>query len=86
MIVNFGRDINNHCFRKSRYLDTHGDFQFILEESLLSKSAEDIPKNLEKLVKSEGFLADREMDVHSNITVTCLGNDEWVFANDEIFK
>ena len=80
------RNIGNHCFKKSSFLKSPEDFQFILEESLLSKSAEDIPKNLEKLVKSEGFLADREMDVHANITVTCLGNDEWVFANDEIFK
>ena len=52
----------------------------------MSKSADDIPKNLEKLVKSEGFLADKEMDGQANITVTCLGNDEWVFANVDIFK
>ena len=82
----FFRDISNQCFKKSSFLETHEDFLFILEESLLSKSAEDIPKNIEKLVKSEGFLPEKEMDVHSDITVICRGNDEWVFDNEEIFK
>ena len=82
----FFRDIRNQCFKKSSFLETHEDFQFILEESLLSKSAEDIPNNIEKLVKSEGFLPEKEMDIHTNITVICQGNDEWVFANEGIFK
>ena len=82
----FFRDISNQCFKKSSFLETHEDFQFILEELLLSKSAEDIPKNIEKLVKSEGFLPEKEMDFHANITVICQGNDEWAFANEDIFK
>ena len=53
--------MENHCFRKSNDLESNEDFQFILEEALLSESMEDIPKNVEKLVKAEGFLESKEM-------------------------
>ena len=53
---------------------------------MLSESVEDIAKNIENIVKSEGFLAETDIDVHANITITCQGNDEWVFANEEEFK
>ena len=76
----------NQCFKKSSFLETHEDFQFILEESLLSNSKEEIAKNVEKLVKSKGFQAEEEMNVYSNITLTCQGNDEWVFAEKEGMK
>ena len=46
----------------------------------------DIPKNVEKLVKAKGFLEDKEMDVHANITIKCQGNGEWIFAEEERFK
>ena len=77
---------SNQCFRKSSFLETHEDFQFIVEESLLSESEEEIAKNIENLVKSEGFMVEKDMDVHANITIICQGNDEWVFASDERFK
>ena len=82
----FCRTINNHCFRKSSFLECHEDFQFIVEESLLSESEEGIVKNIENLVKSEGFMVEKDVDVHANITIICQGNDEWVFASDERFK
>ena len=82
----FCRTINNHCFRKSSFLECHEDFQFIVEESLLSESEEEIAKNIENLVKSEGFMVEKDVDVHANITIICQGNDEWVFASDERFK
>ena len=82
----FCRTINNHCFRKSSFLECHEDFQFIVEESLLSESEDEIVKNIENLVKSEGFMVQKDMDVHANITIICQGNDEWVFASDERFK
>ena len=80
------RTINNHCFRKSSFLESYEDFQFIVEESLLSESEEEIVKNIENLVKSEGFMVEKDMDVHANITIICQGNDEWVLSNDERFK
>ena len=78
--------MENHCFRKSNYLESHEDFQFILEEALLSESMKDIPKNVEKLVKAEGFLESKEMDVHANITIQCQGNGEWIYAEEKRFK
>ena len=80
------RTIINQCFRKSSFLETHEDFQFIVEGSLLSESEEDIVKNIENLVKSEGFMVEKDMDVYANITIKCQGNDEWVFTSDERFK
>ena len=78
--------MENHCFRKSNDLESNEDFQFILEEALLSESMEDIPKNVEKLVKAEGFLENKEMDVHANIKIQCQGNGEWIFSEEERFK
>ena len=80
------RNITNQCFRKSSFLDTHEDFQFIFEESLLSESVEDIAKNIENLVKSEGFMAEEDIDVFANMTLLCQGNDEWLFSDEERFK
>ena len=53
---------------------------------MLSESVEDIAKNIENLVKSEGFLAEKDMHVFGNITIICQGNDEWVFSDEETFK
>ena len=80
------RTFSKQCFRKSSFLETHEDFQFIVEESLLSESEEGIAKNIENLVKSEGFMVEKDMTVHANITIICKGNDEWVFASEERFK
>ena len=46
----------------------------------------DIPKNVEKLVKAEGFLETKDVEVHANITIKCKGNGEWIFADKERFK
>ena len=53
---------------------------------MLSESVEDIAKNIENLVKSEGFMAEKDMDIFSNMTLLCQGNDEWVFSDEERFK
>ena len=53
---------------------------------MLSESEEGIVKNIENLVKSEGFMVEKDMTVHANITIICKGNDEWVFASEERFK
>ena len=53
---------------------------------MLSESVENISENIENLVKSEGFMAEKDIDVFANMTLLCKGNDEWVFSDEERFK
>ena len=73
----------NHCWKKDSFLKTHEDFQFLNEKKLFSDSEEKLATNVENMVKSEGFLADKEFQIFSNVTMECVGN-KWVFSNQEL--
>ena len=78
--------MKNHCFRKTNFLDSHEDLQFLLEKRLLSESEKEIAQNIENLVKADGFQANGDMETYSNVTVRCLGNNEWKFHDKERYQ
>ena len=77
------RNTVNHCWKKDSFLKTHEDFLFLNEKKLFSDSEEKLATNVENMVKSEGFLADKEFQIFSNVTMECVGN-KWVFSNQEL--
>ena len=82
IFFNFRNSVN-HCWKKDSFLKTHEDFQFLNEKKLFSDSEEKLATNVENMVKSEGFLADKEFQIFSNVTMECVGN-KWVFSNQEL--
>ena len=74
----------NHCWRKESFLEPFEDFMFLNNLELYSDTEEELSNNIELMVKSEGFLPEKEFQIFSNLTLECLGNDQWVVSNTDL--
>ena len=74
----------NHCWKKQSFLNSYENFKFLNEKKLYSESEEELADNIEMIVKSEGFLPDKEFQVFSNISLECIGNNQWVVSEGDL--
>ena len=80
----FFRNSNNQCWRKHNSLQSYEDFKFLNEKKLFSDTEEELANNIEQMVKSEGFLAEKEFQIFPNLSLECSGNDQWVVSNTDL--
>ena len=74
----------NHCWRKESFLESFEDFKFLNEMELYSDTEDEISNRIESMVKSDGFLAEKEFQIFSNLSLVCLGNDQWTVSNSDL--
>ena len=82
--TNFSRAPINQCWKKQSFLNSHEDFKFLNEKKLYSESEEELGDNIEFMVKTEGFLADKDFQIFSNLSLECKGNNQWVVSDGDL--
>ena len=84
MLTFFYRNSKNQCWRKENFLQSYEDFKFLNEKKLYSDTEEELAKNIELMVKSEGFLADKQFQIFPNLSLECSGNNQWVVTDNDL--
>ena len=82
--TNFSRTPINQCWKKQSFLNSYEDFKFLNEKKIYSESEEELGDNIELMVKAEGFLADKEFPIFSNLSLECKGNNQWVVSDGDL--
>ena len=68
--------------KKISTLPTYEDFQFLIADKLYSESEDELAANIENIVKTKGFQDDESFLTTTNISLECLGSDNWKIIDD----
>ena len=78
----FCSNSENQCWKKISTLPTYEDFQFLIVDKLYSESEDELAANIENIVKTKGFQDDETFLTTTNISLECLGSDNWKIIDD----